>query len=51
MPNILYKGSIIMLASLYFFDETFLMIVTITFSALIVIELLNVYSQVSLLEQ
>ena len=38
-----------MLLSLYMFDSTFLRIVTITFSALIVIELLNVYSEVNII--
>ena len=37
-----------MLASVIFFNEPFTNIVTITFSALIVIELLNVYSEVSI---
>ena len=37
-----------MLATVVFFNESFTNIVTITFSALIVIELLNVYSEVSL---
>ena len=36
-----------MLATVMFFNEPFTNIVTITFSALIVIELLNVYSEVS----
>lgn len=35
-----------MLASVMYFNEPFTNIVTITFSALIVIELLNVYSEV-----
>ena len=36
-----------MLATVIFFNEPFTNIVTITFSALIIIELLNVYSEVS----
>jgi phospholipid-translocating ATPase len=36
-----------MLASVVFFNEPFTNIVTITFSALIVIELLNVYSEIN----
>lgn len=35
-----------MLATVMFFKESFTNIVTITFSALIIIELLNVYSEV-----
>ena len=38
-----------MLATVMFFNEPFTNIVTITFSALIVIELLNVYSEVSVM--
>ena len=38
-----------MLSSLYFFQESFSNIVTITFTALIITELLNVYSEVSLI--
>ena len=37
-----------MLGTVSFFDEPFTNIVTITFSSLIVIELLNVYSEVSI---
>ena len=36
-----------MLATVIFFNESFTNIVTITFSALIIIELLNVYSEVN----
>jgi hypothetical protein len=36
-----------MLSTLIFFKESFTNIVTITFTALIIIELLNVYSEVS----
>jgi phospholipid-translocating ATPase len=37
---------VIMLATVIFFNESFSNIVTITFSSLIIIELLNVYSEV-----
>lgn len=36
-----------MLSTVIFFNESFSNIVTITFSALIIIELLNVFSEVS----
>ena len=42
----IFQGCVIMLASVIFFKESFTNIVTITFSALIIIELLNVYSEV-----
>ena len=42
----IFQGCVIMLATVMFFNEPFTNIVTITFSALIVIELLNVYSEV-----
>lgn len=45
----IFQGCVIMLATVMFFNEPFTNIVTITFSALIVIELLNVYSEVILL--
>jgi phospholipid-translocating ATPase len=44
----IFQGCVIMLASVIFFQESFTNIVTITFSALIIIELLNVYSEVIL---
>ncbi|TNV85311.1 hypothetical protein FGO68_gene5532 [Halteria grandinella] len=43
----IFQGCVIMLASVMFFNEPFTNIVTITFSALIVIELLNVYSEIN----
>lgn len=45
----IYQGCLVMLATVIFFNESFTNIVTITFSALIIIELLNVYSEVSVL--
>jgi phospholipid-translocating ATPase len=42
----IFQGCVIMLATVMFFNESFTNIVTITFSALIIIELLNVYSEV-----
>lgn len=44
----IYQGCLVMLATVIFFNESFTNIVTITFSALIIIELLNVYSEVSI---
>lgn len=41
-----FQGCVIMLGTLLFFNESFTNIVTITFSALIMTELLNVYSSV-----
>lgn len=41
-----FQGCVIMLGSILLFKEPFTNIVTITFSSLIVIELLNVYSSV-----
>ena len=43
----LFQASIIMIGSLVFFDKIFLKIVTITFTSLILAEILNVYTQVS----
>jgi|JI6StandDraft_1071083.scaffolds.fasta_scaffold01364_23 phospholipid-translocating ATPase len=40
----IYQGSIIMFLSFTLFENTFIDIVTITFTALIIIELLNVYT-------
>ena len=45
----IYQGSVLILFAIVFFNESLTNIVTITFSALIAIELLNVYSEVSLL--
>jgi len=42
----IYQGCVIMLSTVVFFNESFSNIVTITFSALIVVELLNVFSEV-----
>ncbi len=42
----LYQASIIMLGAVIMFDTIFLKIVTITFTALIFAELLNVYTEV-----
>lgn len=42
----IFQGCVIMLGTLMFFNESFTNIVTITFSALIMCELLNVYSSV-----
>ncbi|KAL4496984.1 hypothetical protein ABPG72_002140 [Tetrahymena utriculariae] len=42
----IYQGALIMLMTLTMFKEAFLNIVTITFTSLIFIELLNVYSQI-----
>lgn len=43
----IYQGAWIMLASIALFNDSFANIVTITFSALIIIELANVYSSVN----
>jgi phospholipid-translocating ATPase len=43
----LYQGSVILLFSIKFFNDSFANIVTITFSALIIIELLNVYTEIN----
>ncbi|EGR32551.1 phospholipid-translocating p-type flippase family protein, putative [Ichthyophthirius multifiliis] len=45
----IYQGSAIMFLAVTMFQDTFLSIITITFTALIFIELLNVYSQVKLI--
>lgn len=42
----IFQGCVIMLSALYFFNEPFTNLVTITFTALIITELLNVYSVV-----
>lgn len=42
----IYQGTVIMIGSILMFNESFTNIVTITFSSLIVIEILNVYSEV-----
>ena len=44
----IYQAAIIMVGTIMYFNESFTNIVTITFSALIITELLNVYSSVSL---
>ena len=44
----LYQASVIMICSIYLFETSFLIIVTITFSCLILIELLNVYTEVNI---
>ena len=41
-----FQGAIIMIGSLLFFDIIYLKIVTITFTALIFAEILNIYTQV-----
>lgn len=41
-----FQAGIIFLLSLYFFDNTYINIVTITFTALIMIEFLNIYSTI-----
>jgi len=43
----IYQGCVIMLFSITFFNDSFVNIVSITFSALIAIELLNVFTAVS----
>lgn len=43
----LYQGSVILMFSVQFFNDSFVNIVTITFSALIIIELLNVYTEIN----
>jgi len=43
----LYQGSVILITSVIFFNDSFANIVTITFSALICIELLNVFSEIN----
>jgi phospholipid-translocating ATPase len=46
----IYQGSVIMLFSIIFFNDSFVNIVSITFTALIFIELLNVFTQVQKLK-
>lgn len=43
----MYQGAVILMFSLQFFNDSFVNIVTITFSALIVIEILNVYTEIN----
>jgi phospholipid-translocating ATPase len=43
----IFQGCVIMLSTLIFFHESFTNIITITFTALVITELLNVYSEVS----
>jgi phospholipid-translocating ATPase len=45
----LFQASVIMLSSIYFFEHSYLKIATITFTALIMAELLNVYTEVKLI--
>ena len=42
-----YQGSVIILFAIVFFNDSYVNIVTITFTALIIIELLNVYTQIN----
>lgn len=42
----MFQGSVIILFSIIFFNDSYANIVTITFTSLIMIELLNVYSQI-----
>lgn len=43
----IYQGAIILMFSIQFFNDSFVNIVTITFSALVMIELLNVYTEIN----
>lgn len=43
----IYQGSVIILATVLFFNDSYSNIVTITFTSLIFIELLNVYTQIN----
>lgn len=43
----IFQGSMIMLGAVTWFNDSFANIVTITFTALVIIELLNVYTEVS----
>jgi phospholipid-translocating ATPase len=43
----IFQGCLIMLSALIFFKEPFTNIVTITFTALVMTELLNVYSEIN----
>lgn len=42
----MFQGSMIIMFSIIFFNDSYANIVTITFTSLILIELLNVYSQI-----
>lgn len=42
-----YQGSVIILFAILFFNDSYVNIVTITFTSLILIELLNVYTQIN----
>eukprot|EP00347_Sterkiella_histriomuscorum_P020592 403337222 len=44
----LFQGSVIIMFSILFFNDSYANIVTITFSSLILIELLNVYTQINM---
>lgn len=44
----IFQASIIMIGSIIFFDNVFLYIITITFTSLIIAEILNVYSEVKI---
>lgn len=43
----LFQATVIMVMGVYLFDDSFLMIVTITFTALILSEILNVYTELN----
>jgi phospholipid-translocating ATPase len=43
----IFQGSVIIMLSILLFNDSYANIVTITFSSLIVIELLNVYTQIN----
>ena len=43
-----YQGAVIMIATVLFFENNYLNIISITFTVLIFIEIINVYSEVSL---
>lgn len=43
----IYQGAVILMFSIQFFNDSFVNIVTITFSALVLIELLNVYTEIN----
>ena len=43
-----YQGAVIMIATVSFFESNYLNIISITFTVLIFIEIINVYSEVSL---
>ena len=42
-----YQGSVIILFAILFFNDSYVNIVTITFTSLVFIELLNVYTQIN----